>query len=59
MKVDFYKIDQEKVIHENDDNINDFLNSFYKTLTETPDHHFPSTKKTKTITNSTLQTLDK
>ena len=47
MKEYFYKINWEKVIHENDNNINDVLNGFYKTLTEIEDHHVLLTKITK------------
>ena len=47
MKEDFFKIDWDKVIHENDNNINDAFNSFYKTLTEILDHHAPLIKITK------------
>ena len=47
LKEDFYKIDWDKVIHENDNNINDAFNSFYKTLTEILDHHAPLIKITK------------
>ena len=36
-----------KVIHENDNNINDTFNGFYKTLTEILDHHAPLTKITE------------
>ena len=38
-KEDFYKMDWDKVINENDNNINDAFNGFYKTLTEILDHH--------------------
>ena len=44
---DFCKIDWDKVIHENDNNINNVFNSFYKTLTEIRDHHAPLIKITK------------
>ena len=47
LKNDFYKIDWDKVIHENYNNINDVFNGFYKTLTEILDHHAPLTKITK------------
>ena len=59
MKEYFYKINWEKVIHENDNNINDDLNGFYKTLTEIVDHHVLLTKITKKRVNSTLGTLGK
>ena len=39
LKEDFHKIDWDKVIHENDSNINDAFNGFYKTLTEILGHH--------------------
>ena len=58
MKEDFYKIDWDKVIHENDNNINDAFNSFYKTLTEILDHHAPLIKITKKNI-LTFETLDK
>ena len=47
LKEDFYKIDWDKVIHENDNNINDAFNSFYKTLHEILDHHPPLIKITE------------
>ena len=47
LKEDFYKIDWDKVIHENDNNINDAFNSFYKTLTEILNNHAPLIKITK------------
>ena len=47
LKKDFYKIDWDKVVHENDNNINGTFNSFYKTLTEILDHHAPLMKITK------------
>ena len=47
LKEDLYKIDWDKVIHENDNNINDALNSFYKTVSEILDHHAPLIKITK------------
>ena len=34
LKEGFYKIEWGKVIHENDSNINNAFNSFYKSLTE-------------------------
>ena len=52
MKEDFYIINWDKVIHENDNNINDAFNSFYKTLTEILDHQaslIKITKKERTI----------
>ena len=58
LKEDFYKIDWDKVIHENDNNINDAFNSFHKTLTEVLDHYAPFiqiTKKRSLI----LEILDK
>ena len=59
MKEYFYKINWEKVIHENDNNINDVLNGFYKTLTEIVDHHVLLTKITKKRASSTPGTLGK
>ena len=47
LKEDFYKVDLDKVILENDNNINDAFNGFYKTLTEILDHHAPLIKITK------------
>ena len=47
LKEDFYKINWDKVIHENDNNINDAFNCFYKTLHEILDHHAPLIKITK------------
>ena len=47
LKKDFYKTNWDKVIHENDNNINDTFNSFYKTLTEVLDHHAPLIKVTQ------------
>ena len=44
---DFCKIDQSKVIHENDNNTNGTFNSFFKTCTNFLDHHAPLTKITK------------
>ena len=41
------KINWDKVIHKNDNNLNDAFNSFYKTLTEILDHHAPLIKITK------------
>ena len=52
LKEDLYKIDWDKVIHENDNNINNAFNGFYKTLTEILDHHTPLieiTKKERTL----------
>ena len=46
-KENFYKLDWDKVIHENDNNINDAFNSFYKTLSEILDHHAPLIKITE------------
>ena len=59
LKEDFYKIDWDKVIHENDNSINDAFNSSYKTLTEILDHHAPFIKITKNERNLTLETFDK
>ena len=59
LKEDFYKIDWDKVIHENDNSINDAFNSSYKTLTEMIDRHAPLIKITKKELNLTLETLDK
>ena len=39
LKENFHKNDWDKVILENDNNINEALNSFYKTFTEILDHH--------------------
>ena len=39
LKEDFFKVDWDKVILENDSNINDPFNDFYKTLPEILDHH--------------------
>ena len=39
LKEDFHKINWRKVTHENDNNINDAFNSFYKSLTESLVHH--------------------
>ena len=47
LKEDFYKVDWDKVILENDNNINDAFNGFYKTLTEILDYHAPLIKITK------------
>ena len=47
LKEDFYKVDWDKVILENENNINDAFNGFYKTLTEILDHHAPLIKITK------------
>ena len=44
---DFCKIDWDKVIHENDNNINNAFNSFYKTRTEIRDHYAPLIRITK------------
>ena len=52
LKEDFCKTDWDKVIHENDNNINDAINSFYKTFTEILDHHgllIKITKKEQTL----------
>ena len=59
LKEGFYKIDWDKVIHENDNSINDAFNSSYKTLTEILDHHAPLIKITKNERNLTLETFDK
>ena len=59
LKEDFYKIDWDKVIHENDNSINDAFISSYKTLTEIIDHHAPLIKITKNEINLTLETFDK
>ena len=40
-------MDWNKVIHENDNNINDAFNSSYKTLTKILGHHVPLIKITK------------
>ena len=47
LKEDFYKVDWIKVILENDNNINNPFNDFYKTLTEILDHHAPLIKIAK------------
>ena len=59
LKEDFYIINWDKVIHENDNNINDAFNSFYKTLTEILDHQASLIKITKKERNHTLETFDK
>ena len=46
LKEYYYKIDWRKVIRENDNNINNAFNSFYKVLTEVLDYHAPLTKIT-------------
>ena len=46
LREDFYKTDWDKFIHENDNNVNDAFNIFYKTLTEILDHHAPLIKIT-------------
>ena len=47
LKEDFGKIDWNKVIHENGNNVNDAFGRFYKNLTEILNHHVPLTKITK------------
>ena len=47
LKEDFGKIDWNKVIHENGNNVNDAFGRFYKSLTEILNHHVPLTKITK------------
>ena len=44
LKEYYYKIDWREVIRENDNNINNVFNSFYKVLTEVLDYHAPLTK---------------
>ena len=46
LKEYYYKIDWRKVIRENDNNINNAFNSFYKVLTEVLDYYAPLTKIT-------------
>ena len=59
LKEGFCEIDWDKVLRENDNNINDAINGFYKTLTEILDHHAPLIKITKKGTNLTPETLNK
>ena len=47
LKEKFHKNDWDKVILENDNNINEALNSFYKTFIEILDHHAPLIKITE------------
>ena len=44
LKEYYYKIDWREVIRENDNNINNVFNSFYKVLAEVLDYHAPLTK---------------
>ena len=46
LKEYYYEIDWREVIRENDNNINNAFNSFYKVLTEVLDYHAPLTKIT-------------
>ena len=46
LKEYYYKIDWREVIRENDNNINNAFNSFYKVLTEVLDYYAPLTKIT-------------
>ena len=46
LKEYYYKIDWREVIRENDNNINNAFNSFYKVLTEVLDYHAPLIKIT-------------